>query len=64
MNQKTLTKLEYDKIISLLVDQASSETGKNRCRSLKPMIDLEENIKVVAEDEDDELEIEFFDLDD
>lgn len=42
MNQKTLTKLEYDKIISLLVDQASSETGKNRCRALKPMIDLEE----------------------
>lgn len=42
MNQNTLTKLEYDKIISLLVDQASSETGKNRCRSLKPMIDLEE----------------------
>lgn len=42
MNQKTLTKLEYDKIISLLVDQASSETGKNRCGSLKPMIDLEE----------------------
>lgn len=42
MNQKTLTKLEYDKIISLLVDQASSETGKNRCRTLKPMIDLEE----------------------
>ena len=42
MNQKTLLKLEYDKIIGLLVDQASSETGKNRCRSLKPMIDLEE----------------------
>lgn len=42
MNQKTLTKLEYDKIIRLLVDQASSGTGKNRCRSLKPMIDLEE----------------------
>ena len=42
MNQKTLTKLEYDKIIGLLVDHASSETGKNRCRSLKPMIDLEE----------------------
>lgn len=42
MNQKTLAKLEYDKIINLLVDQASSETGKNRCRALKPMIDLEE----------------------
>ena len=42
MNQKTFTKLEYDKIIGLLVDQASSETGKNRCRALRPMIDLEE----------------------
>ncbi len=42
MNQKTLVKLEYDKIINFLVDQASSETGKNRCHTLKPMIDLEE----------------------
>ena len=42
MNQKTLIKLEYDKIINLLADQASSETGKNRCRMLKPMMDLEE----------------------
>ena len=42
MNQKTLSKLEYNKIINLLVEQASSDSGKNRCRSLKPMIDLEE----------------------
>lgn len=42
MNQKTLLKLEYDKIINLLVDQASSESGKKRCRELIPMIDLEE----------------------
>lgn len=42
MNQKTLSKLEYDKIIDLLVEQASSEIGKNRCRTLKPMVDLEE----------------------
>ena len=42
MNKKTLSKLEYNKIINLLVDQASSDSGKNRCRSLKPMIDLEE----------------------
>lgn len=42
MNEKTLVKLEYDKIISLLVDQASSESGKLRCKNLKPMIDLEE----------------------
>ena len=42
MNTKTLVKLEYDKIINLLVGQASSEAGKNRCHALKPMIDLEE----------------------
>ena len=42
MNQKTLTKLEYDKIITLLADQASSDSGKNHCRALKPMTDLED----------------------
>jgi len=42
MNQKTLVKLEYNRIIELLENQASSESGKMRCRNLKPMIDLEE----------------------
>lgn len=42
MNQKTLLKLEYDKIIDLLAEQASCENGKNRCRNLKPMTDFEE----------------------
>lgn len=42
MNQKTLTKLEYDKIIELLVSQASSEGGKKRCQQLMPMTDLED----------------------
>ena len=42
MNQKTLLKLEYDKIISLLVEQASSQAGKAKCRELLPMTDLEE----------------------
>ena len=42
MNQKSLLKLEYNKIIDLLVDKASSESGKMRCRNLKPMTDLEE----------------------
>lgn len=42
MNKKTLSKLEYDKIISLLADQASSEAGKIRCQNLKPMINLDE----------------------
>lgn len=42
MNKKTLQKLEYDKIIKLLADHASSDSGKNRCLSLKPMTDLDE----------------------
>ena len=41
MNQKTLTKLEYNKIIALLEEQASSFRGKQLCRRLKPMTDLE-----------------------
>ncbi|MCI9439924.1 MAG: endonuclease MutS2 [Ruminococcus sp.] len=41
MNQKTLTKLEYDKITALLEEQASSFRGKQLCRRLKPMSDLE-----------------------
>lgn len=42
MNEKTLTKLEYNKIIELLIDQASSDSGKRLCKTLKPMTDLEE----------------------
>lgn len=37
MNQKTLVKLEYNKIIELLTGHASSPAGKERCRKLKPM---------------------------
>ncbi len=42
MNKKTLSKLEYDKIIELLADHASSYSGKERCRKLKPMVSLPE----------------------
>ena len=41
MNQKTLTKLEYDKITALLEEQASSFRGRQLCRRLKPMTDVE-----------------------
>ena len=41
MNQKTLTKLEFDKIISLLEEEAGSFRGRQLCRRLKPMADLE-----------------------
>lgn len=39
MNQKTLTKLEYDKITALLEEQATSFRGRQLCRRLKPMTD-------------------------
>ena len=41
MNQKTLNKLEYNKIIAVLEEHASSMRGKQLCRKLKPMTDLE-----------------------
>jgi len=40
MNQKTLNKLEFTKIIDLLAEHASSPGGKNACKHLKPMTDL------------------------
>ena len=40
MNQKTLTKLEYDKITALLEEQATSFRGRQLCRRLKPMTDV------------------------
>ena len=40
MNNKTLIKLEFDKIISMLENEASSFRGKHLCRRLKPVTDL------------------------
>lgn len=40
MNDKTLIKLEFDKIISMLENEASSFRGKQLCRRLKPVTDL------------------------
>ena len=39
MNQKALRVLEYDKIIALLTEQATSDSGKELCRNLLPMTD-------------------------
>ena len=39
MNQKALKVLEYDKIIQLLAEQATSDAGKKRCLELGPMTD-------------------------
>ncbi len=40
MNQKTLAKLEFDKIISRLEEEAGSFRGRQLCRRLKPMTDI------------------------
>ena len=40
MNQKTLNKLEYNKIIELLAQQATCPGGERACRALKPSADL------------------------
>ena len=40
MNQKALRILEFDKIINILTEQATSQAGKDYCRELKPMTSL------------------------
>ncbi|MCP1100894.1 DNA mismatch repair protein MutS2 [Aequitasia blattaphilus] len=42
MNEKTLIKLEYPKIIEQLKNHASSVGGKRLCENLKPMTSLEQ----------------------
>lgn len=42
MNEKVLRVLEYHKMIDLLTDKASSPLGRELCRALRPMIDLDE----------------------
>ena len=41
MNEKVLRTLEYTKIIEKLTEKASSEPGRELCRNLKPMVDLD-----------------------
>lgn len=40
MNEKVLKTLEYNKIIDLLTEYSTSESGRELCRSLKPMTEL------------------------
>lgn len=40
MNEKALRTLEYNKIITLLTEQATSQSGKELCKNLKPSTDL------------------------
>ena len=52
MNQKALKVLEYDKIIQLLADQATSDAGKKKCLELVPMTDKEQIEKAQAQTAD------------
>ncbi len=52
MNSKVLHVLEYNKIIGLLMDKASSEQGKKMASSLTPMTDLEHITKAQTETAD------------
>ena len=40
MNEKALRILEYDKIINLLTEKATSAPGKELCKILNPMTEL------------------------
>ncbi len=49
MNQKALRVLEYDRIISLLCEQATSDSGRRLCEHLQPMTDRERIERMQAE---------------
>ena len=40
--EKSLQKLELDRVLEMLAERAGSEMGKEVCRRLKPTSDLEE----------------------
>ena len=46
MNKKVLKTLEYNKIIDRLSDCACSELGKEKCRKLEPISDLNKIIRI------------------
>ncbi|MBR2949071.1 MAG: endonuclease MutS2 [Lachnospiraceae bacterium] len=52
MNAKVLRVLEYEKIIQLLVNKATSDPGRRLCQELVPMTDLGEINKVQQETAD------------
>lgn len=52
MNQKVLHTLEYDKIINILIERASSAPGKELCRKLVPMTDLSDISQAGQETQD------------
>ena len=58
MNEKVLHTLEYNKIINLLVQKASSQPGRDMCQALVPMTDLEA-IRLAQQETSDALSMLF-----
>ena len=52
MNEKVLRVLEYNKIIDLLTERASSEPGRKRAAALLPMTDISEIMQAQTETAD------------
>lgn len=52
MNEKVLRVLEYQKIVAMLCESASSDPGKKLCAALVPSIEIDEITKAQTETED------------
>ena len=52
MNKKALKTLEYDKVIQMLAEQATSALGIQKCRQLTPSVDLAEILQLQQETHD------------
>ena len=53
MNAKVLRVLEYDKVIHMLEQKATSDPGRQLCRDLVPMTDLAQIEQAQTETADD-----------
>ena len=42
MNRKVLETLEFNKVVDMLVEKASSQPGRELCRAVDPMVDIRE----------------------
>ena len=52
MNTKVLNTLEYNKVLRLLAEEATSEPGRKKCMDTVPSVELEEIIKLQTETDD------------
>ena len=58
--EKSLTKLELDKVLALLADHAASQAAKDRCMAIRPSADADEIRHLLEQDRQhlDEMQVE------